>query len=167
MQLLTAHQICIRSYILSLVPNYNDAEDVMQETSRMMWSKFSEFEPGTDFLTWGRTVAFYRVLDYRQQRKRYRKQQAFNDELLHILDREVKCRKHQSQDYLQFLRDCLEKLSKKDRLLIRMRYERHTKVREIARRIGITVQSVYRNTSRVQEQLQGCVQRTAMREGIR
>lgn len=46
-KLLTIHQARIRGYILSLVPNFNDAEDIMQETSRTMWDQFSDFEPGS------------------------------------------------------------------------------------------------------------------------
>lgn len=163
-ELLTTHQIRIRGYILSLVPNYSDAEDVMQETSRMMWTRFADFEPGTDFLAWGKAIAFYRILEYRQARKK-KKAQTLNDELFHILERETKERKKdRSQEYLNYLRDCLKKLSQRDRLLIRMRYEWNLKVLEIARRVGITVQSVYRNITRVQTQLQLCVQQNAVRE---
>ncbi|MBN2314904.1 MAG: sigma-70 family RNA polymerase sigma factor [Sedimentisphaerales bacterium] len=164
-ELLTAHQVRIRGYILSLVRNYNDAEDIMQETSRMMWTRFSDFEPGTDFLAWGRTIAFYRILEYRHSREQKGKSQIFHDELFHILESEAKARKKdRSQDYLHYLRDCLKKLVTHDRLLLRMRYEQNLKVREIARRVGVTIQSVYRNMARIQSQLQLCVQRSAAQE---
>ena len=42
----------IKSFIFSLVPNTSDADDVMQETSRIIWEKFEEFEVGTNFLAW-------------------------------------------------------------------------------------------------------------------
>ena len=166
-QLLTTHQLRIRSFILSLLPNYNDAEDVMQETTSMMWSRFSEFEIGTDFLAWGRTIALYRVLDYRQNRK-YKQRLKFNDELFRVMEREVKERREdRSEDYLCYLRNCLNKLAEKDQLLIRMRYQDNMKISHVARRVGVTVQSVYRNLSRVQDLLHRCVLRCASQEGLR
>ena len=43
----------ILGFILSLVPYVADAEDLLQETCAIMWSKINEFEPGTDFTAWG------------------------------------------------------------------------------------------------------------------
>ena len=57
----------ILGFILSLVPNLSDAEDLMQETCSIMWSKIDQFEPGTDFTAWGISIARYRVLTYRRK----------------------------------------------------------------------------------------------------
>ena len=48
--LFASHQARIYSFILSRIPNFSEADDVMQETSKMMWIKFDEFERGTDFV---------------------------------------------------------------------------------------------------------------------
>jgi DNA-directed RNA polymerase specialized sigma24 family protein len=37
-------------YILSLVSNTNDADDIMQETAAVLWRKFSEFNPDMAFV---------------------------------------------------------------------------------------------------------------------
>jgi RNA polymerase sigma-70 factor (ECF subfamily) len=51
-RLLTANQSRIYAYIVSLVPNFNDADDIMQETTTMMWERKEDFESGTDFVAW-------------------------------------------------------------------------------------------------------------------
>ncbi len=53
MRLLLANQQRIYGLILALVPNWNDADDIMQETSAVMWAKFDDYEAGTDFAAWG------------------------------------------------------------------------------------------------------------------
>jgi RNA polymerase sigma-70 factor (ECF subfamily) len=47
-RLLSLHTSSIYTYIRVLIPNRTDAEDVFQETSRTLWEKFDEYQPGTD-----------------------------------------------------------------------------------------------------------------------
>ena len=46
MRLFSTHQPQIFAYILTLLPAWHDAEEVMQETSVVLWNSFGEFEPG-------------------------------------------------------------------------------------------------------------------------
>jgi RNA polymerase sigma-70 factor (ECF subfamily) len=52
-----AHALLLR-YVLSLLANRHDAEDVLQRASVVMWRRFATVEPGTDFVAWATTVAF-------------------------------------------------------------------------------------------------------------
>ena len=157
-ELLTSHQSRIHSYVLALAPNFNDADDIMQETSKMMWNKFHEFEIGTDFLAWGRRIAYYRVLEYRRKRSR-NKTIRFSDEVVQVLEADSRVHQDRSREYMTSLQDCVGKLPGKDRDLVSLRYDHNLKVKEIARRLGRSVQSVYQNLARVHELLLACVQR--------
>ena len=42
LQLLLNNQMRIYAFILSLVRNYDDADDLMQDTANTMWQKYSE-----------------------------------------------------------------------------------------------------------------------------
>lgn len=53
LRLLLKSQSSIYAFILVLVHDQNDADDIMQETVTLMWRKFSTFEPGTNFTAWG------------------------------------------------------------------------------------------------------------------
>ncbi|MHC5160788.1 MAG: sigma factor, partial [Planctomycetota bacterium] len=80
LSLLMSNQRRINSYVLSLVPNMNDADDIMQETITVLWRKFDEFQVGTNFASWGMKVAFYCVLDFRK--KKAKDKLVFSDDLL-------------------------------------------------------------------------------------
>jgi len=63
-QLLTAHQRSLYLYIITLLPNPADVDDVLQSTNMVLWSKADEFVPGTDFGAWARRVAHFEVLAF-------------------------------------------------------------------------------------------------------
>ena len=64
-RLLAKYQGQIYSYILSVIGNFNDSDDILQETSSKLWQMFDQYESGTDFLKWSLSVAYYRILEYR------------------------------------------------------------------------------------------------------
>ena len=69
-ELLTSHQARLYGYILSLVFSPTDADDVLQETNRVLWQKSTSFERGTNFAAWVFRIAFYQVQAYRRRRQR-------------------------------------------------------------------------------------------------
>lgn len=154
--LLTLHQGKINSYILTLVPNYSDCADIMQETTKTMWLKFSEFEIGTDFLSWGLSIAHYRVLEYLRKQKKS-KQTGLSDDVLERLNVAAKQNQDRSNEYMSFLKKCFKLLNDKDKRIILLRYHENFKIKEIAGRFGASVQSVYRNISRIHESLLRCI----------
>ena len=162
--LLTSNQGKINSYILTLVPNYSDCADIMQETTKKMWDKFSEFEIGTDFLSWGLSIAHYRVLEYRRKQKKS-KQVGLSDDVLERLSVAAKKSQDKSNEYASFLKKCFTLLNDIDKQIILLRYHENLKVKEIAERVGKSVQSIYRNISRIHDSLLRCVKMHAFEAG--
>ena len=39
-------------YVVALVPNVADAEDIVQQTALVLWEKFSAYDPGQPFTPW-------------------------------------------------------------------------------------------------------------------
>src|SRR5210317_1788430 len=80
MALMTRHQRQVFSYIFSMVPHREDAEDLLQETSQIICERFNAFTPGTDFTAWACRIAYWRI---RYARQRYaRSKVIFNQEIL-------------------------------------------------------------------------------------
>lgn len=156
--LFTSHQSRIYSFIVSLVPNFNEADDIMQETSKMMWTKFDEYKVGTDFVAWGIKIAHFRILEYRRNKKSQQKIQ-FTDTLDQELREKAERRQDKSKEYLAFLKECIRKLTSQDQNLILLYYQQNLKVREIADRFGKSVQSIYQNIARIHGLLLLCVQK--------
>src|SRR3954447_21447609 len=62
----------VYAYILTLLPNRTDADDVLQEASLVMWDKFDERAPPEDFAAWGCRIAYFKVLDCYKKSQRQR-----------------------------------------------------------------------------------------------
>src|SRR5437764_12899228 len=60
------------AYILTLLPNRADADDVLQEVSLVMWDKFDDAHLPDDFAAWGCRIAYFKILDFRKKRQRSR-----------------------------------------------------------------------------------------------
>src|SRR5882757_2072243 len=86
-RLLGQNQRRITLYVLSLVPRWNDAEEIIQETNLVLWREFDRFELGTNFAAWACKVAFHQILSWqkRQQRDRLR----FTPEFLEVVAEEA------------------------------------------------------------------------------
>ena len=65
-RLIKGAQPVLLRYVMSLVGNRGDAEDVLQRASVTMWRRFETFDPDSDFIAWATTVAFYEVRNFQR-----------------------------------------------------------------------------------------------------
>jgi RNA polymerase sigma-70 factor, ECF subfamily len=71
-QLLGQSQRRIFLFVMSMVPNWNEAEEIIQETNLLLWREFDHFQPGTNFAAWACQVALNQVLAWRKRQQRDR-----------------------------------------------------------------------------------------------
>lgn len=164
LRLFMAHQKSFYAFILALVHNYADAEDIIQETSAVMWHKFKEFEQGTDFVAWGITIARYQVLKFFKDRSRSRVQ--FNDELLKIVSDTTVSKLPEMEDRLKALRHCRAKLKEQDRNLLEMRYDHGISIKKMAESKGSSLHALYKKISRIQYALLRCIDSVLSRKPV-
>ncbi len=141
-------------YILSLVLSSSDADDILQDTLTTMWEKFDEFEPGTNFISWGRTIARYKVMNYIRKNKNSKLQ--FDSDILSLIESESTQLADMS-DRIDALKACMKKLPVKDLKIMKMRYEQDLTFKKMGLEFGISKQSVYRTVSRIHGALVKCV----------
>ena len=156
LRLLIVNQKRIYAFILGLVPNHQDAEDLFQQTVLVMWSKFDSFNKGTSFTAWGISV--------RKQYSRTEKQ--FSQAALELLQDESDHFLEQIDSWMAALRRCVRQLNQRDYELIKMRYEDEITIKTIAARVGRSVQSVYKRIARIHDALLQCVRRILAMEGL-
>lgn len=162
LRLYQANERRIYGFILTLVPDWAQAEDLMQETTLVLWSKFAEFEPGTDFAAWALCIARYQVMQHRKRRRAQRIQ--FSDEVLEAIAERV-CATTENFDIRRdALRDCLKKLAEKDQELLRLRYGLDGTVKSVAERVGRGIDAVYKALNRIHVQLLHCIRKTLTTE---
>jgi RNA polymerase sigma-70 factor, ECF subfamily len=150
-------------YIISLLGNPTDAHDVLQDASLVLWEKFEQFEPGTNFYSWAREVARYRVLRYRQIHAN--DAPMFDprvlDALAARLDAIDDC---EDQFYSETLTDCIELLGDADRELIRLRYLSGVRVKTLSERLNRSENAVSQSLGRIRRLLRKCVEDSARRQ---
>lgn len=161
-RLITANQSQIYAYVMSLVGNCVDADDVMQETTATMWQKFGEFKPGTDFVSWGVAIAYYKVREFRRTHRHEKFQ--FDDEVLDILFQKARHELRDSNVYLSKLQDCMRKLNSHDYQLVKLRYISGVSMNDLSRRFNKTVRNIYYQMAKVHDLLMRCIERSISAE---
>ncbi len=151
------------AYILALVWNVQDAEDLYQQTAMTLWEKFDGFQRGTNFSSWAFTTARLLILNF--QRAQQRHKTFLTAELASTLADRQSARPAGEPDLLaDALVDCMNQLSDVDRRLIRLCYAGGETIKQIARKLGRPVQSTYNSLCRIRRRLFDCVRRTAPRK---
>ncbi len=158
--LLAQNQYEIHSFILTLVPHWADADDVMQTASIVLWRKFDQFQPGTDFVAWACRVARLEVQNFRRVKGRDRL--LFNDALLQSLGEVRLSMGDELEAQRELLNGCITRLKPDDHELIRRCYGRKTiSAKQVAVELGRPVNTVYKALIRIRRNLYECVQRAA------
>ncbi len=163
LDLLLANHHRIYAYILSRVPRLADADDLMQETTTLMWRKYDQFTPGTNFVAWGKTIAHFHILKYRKARPPHCQ---LSPEAAEAIGTDSEKMIHEFHDRLSALKKCMKKLNENDRRVVQMRYEWGIAVKDIAQRTGEPVYKIYRTLTRMHEALMRCVRRTLAEEAV-
>ena len=157
LRLYTRNENRILGFILTALPNYSIAEDVLQETMLVMWRKFNQFVPDTSFVAWGIQIARYEILKYHRNNKRLIIQ--FNNDLLDKLTGESE-QFTGMDDYVSALRHCLNKMSDKNINMILSRYTQGLKIKAIAEKFNRSLDATYKYLSRLHVSLRQCVEDT-------
>jgi RNA polymerase sigma-70 factor, ECF subfamily len=152
----TAHRLLL-AYLVSLLGNRHDAEDVLQRASVTMWQRFDTFEPGTDFLAWASTVAFYESRNF--QRVANRSRLYFSDSLLNTLADERLADLSQHERRLDALDQCLKLLDEPRQQLVQAAYFGEGSMAVLAERLGRAPQTLYNKLTLIRRMLAECVQR--------
>ncbi|NWK56543.1 sigma-70 family RNA polymerase sigma factor [Verrucomicrobiaceae bacterium N1E253] len=155
--LLTDHQLMLRGYIRSLIPNASDVRDVLQNTNLVLWEKRGDFKRGSNFKAWAFTVARYRSFEHRKKMKRDHRL-VFDDRLIELIEQTP----HDWSDELldqqhRALEQCLRGLKSRDRALIDSRYGKLETLVDFARRDGRSEGSLRVTLNRLRTVLRDCI----------
>jgi RNA polymerase sigma-70 factor (ECF subfamily) len=160
---LRASQSRLYGYIHSLVRDLNDADDLFQQTTLVLWKKFDEFDRRRSFFAWACGIARLEVANFLRGRARQRLY--FSDELNLLL---IEAHEEMTDDELDRRREalgrCVEKLRQRDRELLVECYGESPGVHDAAGRRGRSSHSVYNSLRRIRRSLFECVSRALAQE---
>jgi RNA polymerase sigma-70 factor (ECF subfamily) len=163
-RLLGQNQRRIFTYVMALVPSWNDAEEIVQETNLVLWREFGQFELGTNFAAWACKVAFHQVLAWRKRKQRDRLQ--FTPAFLEAVAEEASTAADLLEERARIMAGCIAKLPDVQREMLRLRYSDGLPIDAVARQVDRSVEAVYRALSRIRQSIHQCVTQTLAQEGV-
>lgn len=145
----------LAAFVHTLVPAWQDAEEIIQDTLMVLWRKFNEFDPSTSFFSWAARVAQYEVLNYR--RKNRHRELYFDDDVLSVLASTALDQMDDMELQRAALENCIKKLPDRDRELLKLRYREGGSIQVTAETMRRTTGHVQRLLRKVRGGLLRCV----------
>jgi RNA polymerase sigma-70 factor (ECF subfamily) len=156
-QLFVRHQQTVLGYVLSIEPNFANAQDIVQEVFLAVSRKAQTWSAGTDFLAWVCTVARYETLHF--QRTRARRVARLDGDVIELLYAGEAVDESEWQHRVDSLRRCLSRLAPRAKELVWRRYHGAQMPRDIATAIGWTVNAVRVALTRARGALRECMEK--------
>ena len=161
--LYSACHLDLLRYVLTLLPDRSQAEDVVQDVARMLWQKRDEYDPAKPFWPWARGFARFEVLMV--LRRQTIRGKYFSERLTEQLAEERVGNEEQLSAQREALGGCLQKLDEPSRELLLLRYGREKTVQELAEQQGKSANALYLSLHRIRQTLSDCVNRTLRIDG--
>lgn len=166
-QLYSSHNRRIYGYILCFVPNWADADDLMQDTCAVLWSKFPEYTPGSSFIKWALRVTRLVIANHQRKAEVRKRTFSLKPELLESIAVVAESNNVFDQDaHIDALQHCVSLMKDKDRKLLHWRYTCNESVKTISQAVGRSMAAVYKSLSRIHFQLLVCIERHLRREKV-
>lgn len=156
-ELVVVSQRRLYAYILTLIPDPNEASDVLQQTNVALWRDAERFQEGSNFIAWAFRVAYFMVLDHREKNQRMRRR--FDNNVLDSLAQEAQAFAEDDSAKLTAMRACIEQLPKLQQDLVRQRYFEGQAVAMIAKSMGQSTNALANSLFRIRRALWDCIHR--------
>jgi RNA polymerase sigma-70 factor, ECF subfamily len=155
LRLWVRNQSDVYRYIFALLPNANDAQEVLQATHVALWRKADQVDLSRPFLPYAFRFALLEIRKFRDQNKRWAS--SIDIETLGALADEREKLQESLDHRRAALANCLTKLSVDDRELLRRHYDSGHTIPDIASATGRNVHTLYKTLQRIRRQLLDCV----------
>jgi len=143
-------------YVMVLVPDPQEVEEIVQDVSVVLWRRFEDFRPEEDFFRWACGIARNEVLKHRERSARAAR--LFSPEFLeHIANHAVHV-VETVDERREALRQCLQELQPHHRDLLNQRYFQQMSTEQIAQLRGKSVEAVRRMLHRIRMAVLKCIQ---------
>lgn len=155
MRLYLTHEHKIRGYILCLVSNWADADDIQQQAAVVMWKKYATFSSQQHFLHWALRIAHYEIMNYLQKKRN--RLPSYSPSVLEALEAKAVKAVQEEDRRREALQTCVARLRPRDQELLRLRYETGATIQAVAATVERSVDAIYKALNRIHYQLLQCI----------
>ena len=146
----------LRRFIRSLLPSWDDTDEVLQQTAIVIWRKYDQYDPETEFMKWACVIARFEALAYR--RKMARDRLVFREDVMELMADEGAEEMDARKAEHEALEECLGAMADKQRRFLTLAYTPGIRVKELAQEAGSTAAAFYMRLKRLRGQLMVCVE---------
>jgi RNA polymerase sigma-70 factor (ECF subfamily) len=163
LRLFVKHEEALRSYARVLLPTWESVDEVMQESSVVMWKKLMQLDAAENFLPWAKVIVRFEAMRLRRDHARDR--HVFGDDILELLANEaMEVPEDRWEQERKSLKNCLEQLAPHHRELVLAPYSGEGRVTRFSEETGRTINSLYKLLGRLREKLALCVKQKIIDE---
>ena len=164
-RLWTLAQPAVSAFLTSVVRDFRDRDDVLQDVAVAVVESFDRWDSGRPFVAWAMGIARNQVGLYLRRRRRDRRVLEFDPETMDSLAVVFSAVPEVGEPRLDFLQECLKSLEGRARTICELRYEQDLKPAAISEAIGMTANAVAKSLQRIREQLRICIDHKAAAQG--
>ena len=157
-ELFLRHQKDVFAYILTLVPDRNDAADVYQQTCLALLEKQAEYDRRREFFPWACGFALNEVRRFR--RAHYRERMQLDDAVIESLASVQFKSANQIESQLDLLMDCFASLPADKQETLMQCYTHHGGMKDLAARLALDPNTLYKRLERIRKILLECMENT-------
>lgn len=158
-EIVRMYQECVWRLAAALLRDRDATENLVQQVFVDAYFHLDQYALGTDFGAWIRTVARNRLRkEIRSLIRADRRLATYRERLAERLRAEATGGRNDTEAFHQALQSCRERLSPRDALLLRLRYEEGLSFERIAQSNGQTPDAVQRMISRIRCRLRECIE---------
>jgi RNA polymerase sigma-70 factor (ECF subfamily) len=156
-RLFAANHYRLFAYILALMHDRSDAEEVFQEASLVLWREFPRFRPEAEFMPWACAIALNQMRKFWRERKRHKL--TFSEAMLENLASEALEMQSELEVRRQALAECMKRLPAVDRSVVEMYYGAKQTAGDVAEKLGKSTHAIYKALTRARQRLFECIGR--------
>ena len=154
--LLVKHEPSLRAFARTLVPDWDWADEALQEASVTMWQKRGQLQSTDGFVPWAKVILRFKCLK-QLERLRQRRPLLSNELLETLADRDASRSEIELTQRGRALHACLNQFSAEHRELLLAPHRSTDSVVKLAQRQKKTPNALYKLLGRLREQLIACI----------
>lgn len=152
----TASQSAVFAFISASIPNFSDAEDVLQRVASVAVHKYDQYDPERPFIAWVIGIARFEVMRFLRDRGSSRLE--YVSDSIDDLAETFESLQPELDERREALANCLKHLNGRAREVLEQRYAHGKKTSRIAEALGLTSTNVSVILNRAYRSLRDCIE---------
>jgi RNA polymerase sigma-70 factor, ECF subfamily len=148
-------EVDLAAFVVSVVRDWNRAEDIVQEVALVLWRKIDEFDRARSFGAWARGIAEKEIM--KDHGRWLRRPRSLPPEAISAVRAACDELEPRADERLEAMQRCLEHLDHRARQLVDLRYADDLPLADVAARTGRSLAAVTKSLLRLREALERCV----------